>query len=477
MPPPAQPDAVLKGLAVNPALPAELLPRLLANPAAREAAARHRGGLTAELAESVIEGGGFGPLELACNDDLPAATVQRLAHHPDASARGALARRGYAAEVFDLLVADADPRVRESLAANSALPPRLRARLADDPAPAVRATLGQWWTDAPEEIRRRLLTDPEPEVRAGACARYFRKLPHPVPPADLHPALLADEGTRAGVVPHLDLTPETAGRLVTDPDPEVREALASHPRLPSRLRDVLAGDPHAVVRAEVFARGDTPAALREALYAGISEGAARARPNVFDCAEDDMWCLMAVGHLDGLTYPWAVADPLAHLGSPCAGVRRSLAASAELPPAAVERLLDDDDFLVRWTMARRAPAPDPDVVERVERRHPARSKVRGRPADDFDFPGAYLRRFATDPDPRIRTLAPRDPGLPTPLADRLAADPDPRVRRAVAAHPRLSRQARHALLGDDDARVAEAAGADPALSGAEIEHLLSHTGL
>jgi hypothetical protein len=83
--------------------------------------------------------------------------------------------------VFELLSGDADAKVRQPLAKIGHVPADLRAGLAADPDPEVRATLARWWVDAPEDVRRRLLTDADDRVRAAACATYYARLPHPVP--------------------------------------------------------------------------------------------------------------------------------------------------------------------------------------------------------------------------------------------------------------------------------------------------------
>ncbi|MER7828461.1 hypothetical protein ABTX85_38680 [Streptomyces sp. NPDC096097] len=97
---------------------------------------------------------------------------------------------------------------------NDRLPPELLARLAADPEGRVRSWVIQWGRDVPDAVRRMLLTD-------------------------------------------------------TDPDSEVREAVAAHPGLTTGLRDLLAEDPDMFVRNATAARTDTPADLRERLVAGL----------------------------------------------------------------------------------------------------------------------------------------------------------------------------------------------------------------
>ncbi|CAM5491704.1 hypothetical protein SALBM311S_11384 [Streptomyces alboniger] len=98
-------------------------------------------------------------------------------------------------------------------------------------------------------------------------------------------------------------------------------------------------------------------------------------------------------------------------------------------------------------------------------------------ADTFPLLADVLRRLASDPDPRMRELAPRDLNLPVALVRRLAADPDARVRRAIAAHPRLPPRELTELLSDSSERVAAAASGKTDLSPQHMHQLLVLAGL
>ncbi|MET9225983.1 hypothetical protein [Lentzea sp. NPDC003310] len=473
----------LEGLALNPALPEAAVRRLIAFGGGLGELGR-RQDLTPALVGEMIDTGGHWLLHsLALNPVLPHAARLRLAGHPDAAVRAALALRAApdtTRAVFELLLADAEPTTREHLAQNDGVPPDLRERLAADPSAVVRATLGRWWPHAPEHVRRALLTDEDDDVRAKACATYYAAHPHPTHPPDLVPALLADPVTRAGAVRCADLDAETAERLAGDPDWEVRAQLARHPRLPARVRDVLGEDPCAEVRLGVFAREDTPDPVRAAIHAWIE---AAPHPLDLDGGLDDEALELALVRsvagieLHTMRLDWVMADPLPHIGSPYRGFRASAAASREpLPPQVVARLLADDDSEVRAQMARRAPhLVDVETAERIEREFRPAKQTRWRPADVLSFPPEVLRRFATDPDPRMRCLAPRDPDLPAALAAGLAEDPDPTVRREVAGHPTLPVASLIALL--DDERTARAAAASPWLPAEQVERLLALGGL
>jgi hypothetical protein len=167
------------------------------------------------------------------------------------------------------------------------------------------------------------------------------------------------------------------------------------------------------------------------------------------------------------------ADPLPHLASPYPCFRRSAASSPALPPEAVAHLLADDDSGVRVAVACRYPhLVDPATAERIDGDFRPDKKTNWRPADDLALPAATLHRLATDPDPRMRCLAPRDPDLPAELATGLARDADPRVRGAVARHPNLPTPDLIALLTDPVNHVARTAAAAPTLPAAVMGHLL-----
>ncbi|MGW7583203.1 hypothetical protein ACWGKU_28150 [Kitasatospora sp. NPDC054768] len=485
-PNPVHLDHVMDGLATNPALPAAMVRRLFAR--------RHglgkvagRADLTEEMIDEIIATDDHWLLHgLALNDRLPHRFRLRLAAHPDEGVRAALAVRAATAprRMLEQLVDDPAPKVREYLAQEDGTPPDLRARLAADPDPAVRAALAKHWTRAPEAVRRILLTDPEPQVRAAACSTCFAHLPHPVPPADLLPTLLADPVTRAGAVVHAVLDADTARRLAEDPDSGVRAELARHPDLPPSLREALAVDPAPSVRVKVFARPDTPEHERARIHTSVHELAqSTAEP---DPDADDEALLQwyensfAPTELRILRLDWVTADPLPHLDSPYICFRVSAAAGRDLPAEAVARLLGDEEEMVRLTMAHTAPhLVDPATAEDIERRYRGRDKFTfwWDRARVLPLPPETLRRFATDPQPRLRSLAPRDPDLPPQVAEQLADDFEERVRRAVASHRSLPLPSLLRLLADPSEHVARAAAASPVLPVEHMERLPTRAGL
>ncbi|MFI8092714.1 hypothetical protein ACIF9R_31060 [Streptomyces sp. NPDC086080] len=479
-------DQVVEGLAGNPALPPELVRRLFAHRKGFGSVAQ-RPDLTDDMiAEIIAVDDPWLMHSLALNRSLPHAFRMTLAEHSDAAVRAALVvgAGGAPRELFERLLGDPDLRVRESLAESDHVPADLRARLAADPDPKIRVTVAQWWTQAPEPVRRLLLTDPEDAVRAGACATYYRQLPHPVPPADLLPALLADPVTRAGAVRHCTLDADTACWLAQDPNDDVRQELAEHPDLPPPLRDILAEDPSPLVALSIFARQDTPTSTRAAIHAQIVSGERQGNwltdLHVLDddALERQLINDLACLQLQTLRLPWITADPLPYVDSPYVCFRASAALSDGLPAPVVARLLDDDESSVRTAMALHArDRIDPAIAERIERSYRPVKKTQWRPADAFLLPADVLRRLASDPDPRMRQLAPRDPDLPVELVRRLAADPEEGVRRAIAAHPRLPTCDLTKLLADSSESVAAAAAANPNLPPQHMHQLLALAGL
>jgi hypothetical protein len=175
--------AALDGLAENPALPLELIRRLLAYRQGFGEVAK-RADLTDDLIAEIIATDYHWLLQsLALNPHLPNPVRLRLAEHRDPAVRAALVVGSHDAprEMFARLIDDPDKRVRQYLTESDHVPADLRARLVRDPDPEVRASLAQWWPQAPETVRRILLTDPVDQVRAAAC--YLLPMAAPPGPA------------------------------------------------------------------------------------------------------------------------------------------------------------------------------------------------------------------------------------------------------------------------------------------------------
>jgi hypothetical protein len=467
----------LVGLARNPTAPTDVLYRLVSRPAAaRKVASRHDGSVTEGLAHRLLALDDHRvDCRLAANSALPAVIQQRLAEHADSSVRQFLARSGSPPPVvLQSLAADPDPTVREAVAESPDAPSHIRELLIDDPDARVRFTLARSWSETPEPALRRLLTDPDAEVRGAAIYPWRRWGPAPAPPHDMQAALLADPATRGGVLAHIRLTAQLAAELAIDPDEEVRRFLAAHPDLPAEVRARLAECNEPLIRAEIAARRDTPEELRVRLLNGLREESAAFRNGAGWMAG------FALGSLeDRAPIKWLHAAPLeerlTYLGSPHTFFRLTVAVSEDLPRHAIERLLADPDSWVRLNMALKVPDLTGDVIEQLERRHIPSVRRSGSPADHPNFPPQALRRFAADPDPRLRELACRDPDLPSIMVAELAIDPQPQVRRAAAAHPNVPPERIALLLADEDVHIVEAAAFSTAMPLPWMYGLLAQT--
>ncbi len=327
------------------------------------------------------------------------------------------------------------PGPRSTHAARPPGPPRRRLRSLD-PGSAGEALDPSAGSGPPDPADRS-----EAEVRAAACSTYFEHRPHPVPPSDLLPTLLADPVTRAGAVIHAVPDADTLLRLAGDPDSEVRAELARHPDLPPSVREALAVDPALSVRVKVFARPDTPEHVRAQIHTSVHELSRSMADPSADADDDERSCSgTRTSRAHGAADPASAMGhgrSLPHIDSPYVAFRVSAALSKALPADAVARLLDDEEEIVRLTMARTAPhLVDPTTAENIERSYRRRDKFTfwWDNEEVLTFPSEALRRFATDPEPRLRSFAPRDPNLPSELAEKLASDPEDRVRRAVAPH-------------------------------------------
>ncbi|MFZ3493989.1 AAA family ATPase [Streptomyces sp. 5.8] len=392
---------------------------------------------------------------LAHAESLPPAVADRLAADADPRVRVARAKvEDAAAGRHALFAADPEADVRIALAGRADLSAGSLAALAGDPDARVRQALAKGRAELTGGVLRALLTDADPQVRVAACRHR--------PPRDLHAALLADPATRKPVVRFLDLDADTAAALAADPDEEVRAEAAAHPLLPLRVRDLLAQDASPDVRGKVFVRADTPPELRDEIHAGLTAGARRAEEDWENAEGDDVLCELVLIFLKMESYPWVATDPVPYVASPYTGLRRTAACSERLPAELVRGMLDDEDPTIRMIALERTPDVDLATAEDIERRHGG-SKFLDRPADYFIFPPEALRRFAADPDARMRVLALRDPDLPAALLERLAADGDHTVRRAVAEDSRTAPGTLLRLLGDDSESVAMSAAASPDL--------------
>ncbi|MDF9812334.1 hypothetical protein [Streptomyces sp. SPB162] len=362
---------VLRELALNAALPSDLMEKLARHPstAVRSALARNDQ-VPARILTGLLADGGSPPPTMCgschtvadpderraqCGDHTPGileiqlSALQNPATPPDGMAalvslpepwqRGLIAERsGLAEEVYAVLADDADALVRRALAGNPAVPGPLLRRLAGDPAPEVRRAVGAnpaitldllvslaarqnlareippRIAAASEDELRLLAASPVAQVRALAAVREDL-------PADLLTGFAADPdaGVAKRIAPHPSLTADHLLAIVERHGPSVYSAVATNPHCPADLLHRMALDSRAVRKAlRPIARH--PSATAETLLI---------------CLEHRDGCRFAVRH------PALPAEVVVELlGHPDWNVASGAAENSALPTAVMERLLD-----------------------------------------------------------------------------------------------------------------------------------------
>ncbi|KOU13356.1 leucine rich repeat variant [Streptomyces sp. WM6372] len=493
---------LLPGLAANPALPAELLDRLI-----------ERAGSDPGLAEALSERADLGPAQVAALAALDEHAAVRLAHaglltaadaHPAdrPSVALALLDEGAGTPAYArLLAAHPDRRIREALTSRPGLPLDVLDTLADDPEVGVVAELALWTTEP--SLAARLAAHPHAEVRRGAAANEA------TPPAALA-ALITGEGSaparsclvcdreeipfahdpycprtdcelRGGAAcagGHESTVHETlqqaarnpatpvaaAASLAGHPSPLIRWALAERADLPQELYARLAADPIPGVRSEVAGNPAIGEPLIRTLAAGRADGVAG------DLARNPRVPLDVLAHLAGTIRIGPVLLPRIATASPAelaaaaasadARVRRLVAERHDLAPELRDALAADPDASVV-----RAIAPHPGLSEELLRAVVERHGVHvlARVAANPDAPPGLLEDLARH-DPPVRRAYRAIAGHPRATAAALLPClADERARPLAARHPALAPAVLLGLLADADPEVAGAAAANPAL--------------
>ncbi|MEV6201501.1 hypothetical protein AB0M64_16220 [Streptomyces sp. NPDC051771] len=318
------------------------------------------------------------------------------------------------------------------------LTPAERARLLDDPDPAVReAAQDRSWVLDPERVEARL---PSYESRGkpfvfGTCA--------------LSPALVEQcfaDGMVGPLVRNRHAPAHAVARLARHPEARIRALVATRPDLGPDLVAELTKDPNDDVRMCV-----------------------RLYPFARTWAEYDM-LHRVIGHGPDCTCPITEPDPqpapdwfaaCAASGEPV--LRRVAASWPGLPAELVGTLARDEDEEVRIRLACHHPLAPPHLLLDVFVTRPAhRPHLLTLPT----FPRTGTSHLIDHPDPQVRALAAADPALPDPPVD----DPDESVRRAAAANPSLAPDALETFLANP--RTAEGAAANPSLPVPRMHALL-----
>ncbi|WP_354645372.1 hypothetical protein [Kitasatospora camelliae] len=424
---------VLHGLAANPALPSELVDRLIAvaDPDLAEALAcrpdLNRAQMTA-LASRFEEAA----VRLAYEGRLSATDVD-----PAVRPRAALAllEEGTGAPEWARLFAT-DPLVerREKLASCPGLPPDVAAALAADPEVRVVAELALWATTP--DLAARLAQHPHTEVRRAAAANEA------TPPAVLA-GLLTGEGlpaARSCLVCDRETIPFVHDPHCSRPDCElppgaacdgshesavhdIQQTALRNPATPAAAAALFADHPSVLLRQELAARPDLPAQV----YARL--------------AEDPV--------------PW---------------VRAQLADNPAIDEALIRTLATDRGHDVQRRLAHHPRLPL-DVLA-----HLASATRLGSPLLPRITAAcpAEVEELATSPDATVRMLLAQRRDLPAEIRDTLARDTDAKVVKAIAPQPGLSETQLRAMVERHGARAVAKVAANPDVTPALLEHLARH---
>ncbi|MFJ6355243.1 hypothetical protein ACIQKB_38015 [Streptomyces sp. NPDC092046] len=476
----------LRGVAFNPAAPSDVLIRLLDRAAAGEAGLLMCEGR--DLPDVVIDATLRHPdyvmrRALARNRYVDPARLAPLATDPSGIVRGWLAAgpRHYPRWVRplpdDILVALLTARdggedgkvtadeIAGELDSSRQIPPSFHRSMAGHEHPELRIRATRRWQSLTPAQRARLLDDPDPAVRAAARDRSWELDPERVE------ATLPSLGShgRGFVLGTCALSPALVEQCFTD---GTVQPLARNRHTPAHAVARLARHPDAVVRALVAARPDLgPDLVGELGRDADHDVRRRVRLHPFPRTWAEYGAIQRVmGHGPDCTCPITGPDtePSPDWFAACAAseepaLRRVAASWPGLPAGRVAALAQDTDEEVRIRLACHHPLAPPRLLLDVFVTRPAhRPHLLSLPA----FPRTGTASLIGHPDPQVRALAAADPALPEPPVD----DPDETVRRAAAANPSLTPGALEALLADP--RTAEGAAANPSLPVARMRALL-----
>ncbi|MEU4358759.1 hypothetical protein [Streptomyces virginiae] len=478
----------LRGIALNPAAPSDVLIRLLDRAAG-------------EAGQLMCEG-----------RDLPAAVIDAALRHPAMAIRGHLARNQHV-DPAQLAPLATDPSgiVRAGLAGGSRYPRPRRVRpLPDDilvtfmtaqdggedgmlteheitqelsssrqiPLSFYRAMAGHehpeirkratWrWQSLTPAQRQALLDDPDPAVREAAQGSSWELDPEAVE------AKLPSIGShsKSFVLGTCALSPALVEQCFAD---DTVHPLTWNRHTPADAVARLARHPEAKVREMIAARPDVGPDLVTELREDPDEDVRmRARLHPFPRTWAEYWAInRIIGHGPDCTCPITeLADePSPDWFAACAAsgepvLRRVAASWPGLPAELVETLARDDDEEVRIQLACRHPlAPQHLLLDVFVTRPVHRPHLLTLPG----FPRTGLTHLSGHPDPEVRALAAADPGL----SEAPLEDPDESVCRAAAANPSLASETLETLLADP--RTAEGAAANPSLPVPRMHALLDH---
>ncbi|MFD4372870.1 hypothetical protein [Streptomyces sp. NPDC058486] len=432
-------SSLLWGLGANPALPSELVDRLISvADDVLSSVLAHRPDLSSAQALTLARRVEWAEVSLAYEGGLTAADIDP-AEWPYA-ALALLDQEAAPASWARLLVADPDPERREKLAGCPGLPADVTERLAADPVLDVVVELALC---GPAEWAARLAVHPHTSVRHAVANNET------APPAVLA-ALLTDEG----------LPPVRHCRACDPEDPPSPGAAdAFSDRFLGFGRDLPAAHGGSCDGSHASAVHS----LREAVLrnpATPAEAAAR-------FAWDGSWDLR-LAMAERVDLPGEACARLA--GDPDSRIRAALAENPALDAALARRLAGDPAAKVRRALAHNPRVPL-DVLVSLARTDRIAGALLPRVATAS---AAETEALVSSADPAARALVAQRRDLPPEARDRLARDADAKVVAAVAPHPGLSEDMLRAMLGRHGVQVLAGVAANPDATPAVLEEVVRH---
>ncbi|GGQ23751.1 hypothetical protein [Streptomyces roseolilacinus] len=423
---------ILCGLAANPALPSEMVDRLIS--LADE-----------EIAENLAERADLSRAQAVALAGRVEESAARLAYEgrlasadidpsvwPDAAL--ALLEQGLGRpEWAGLLATDPVRGRRERLAACPGLPSDVVDTLATDPDVPVVAELA---LSAASDVADALAAHPHAEVRLAVADNTATS------PAVLE-ALVTGEGLPAArrcPVCDREETPFVHGPQCPRPDCELPPGAAcdgSHESTVHAIREAAFRNPSTPTGAVVGFVDHPSTLLRRAL-----------------AARRDL--------------PRAVFARLA--ADPTPGVRADVAENPAIDDALIRALADDRDPEVRRRLAHHPRVPL-DVLTRLAGNTRIGAALPPRIAAASP---AEVEELAGSPEPTVRMLVARRRHLPPGIRDRLAADPDVKVAKTLAPHPDLTEAQLRAMVDRYGVQVLATVAANPNASAALLEDLVRY---
>lgn len=279
----------------------------------------------------------------------------------------------------------------------------------------------------PDQVWAKLLDDPDTSVRTSAMISLAPSR------ADIAARLARVASPRALCV--AAFTRSRFADLATDPDPEIRQAIAANRHTPHDLLLALGHDPDPSVRLAAALNPELSDQERD----GIDyDGGPRD-----DLRPPSWWS----GCLDDLTLMRRAA------GSTHRGLRRAAAYSPWLPADLVTRLAADEDFVVRLILAEHHPDAPGELLLATAIESPFVTRFDQIHHRNFPREG-LAHRVASSPDPAVRLLAVLDPEAPPSLIEALSEE---FPTSAASSDPRLPLARVLALYADSRTRPVAAA--------------------